>query len=797
MADGTRTVRIKFDGSTSGLDAAAVKGRADLEAMSKGLDKFQADATAASRQVQAAQDSVANATGKLRVAELQLQELQASGLGKDSQLAAAEEKVAAARRNVTAATTKLEDESSKLAAAQTQVATSHRAISEASEKLKADIESATGETDKHEKSWEKLTSWVDKGAKSLGTGALSFLKFGVAGPVAVGAVGALAATMVQLSGVLGLLPGAAAAGIATMLALKLGGDGAKKAFDKLTPTLDTLKTKVSASLETALLPAVTNLKGLLPQLTGGLQEVAGAAGGFATKITAALKKPDTANDLKDILTQTAGLLRNMSGVASPFIDALVRIGRIGLDALVPLTSNLGGLAQKFDDFVRSASGAQKIKDWISGGVEKFGDLGDALKLILGHLDDLWHIAQPIFSALEPLIKPVVDVLIQVAQAVGQALGPAVEAAAPFIKDIASQLGQALVQALQQLTPMLPGLVQALGSLLLAITPLITQIGIPTLVALIRSFITGLIALTPAILIVLGALTPLIGAFAAFLLMQTGNGPAAMQVMQNSLTASGQIMRVATDTDWGAMLQSVNQNLSGMTSSAKSGGNSIATGITDGANLAKNGVGSAFGGMLGITQGGVGSVVSTVFGGQKGMSDGGSAMGSAMSGALQGLDWSGIGSRVVEGVLKGVLGFPGALIRSAASSIAGKFAAEFKAAFGIQSPSKLMADEVGRWIPAGIGQGVLKYESTVIGPVAALRKDITTTANVRYLTGDRGPNFVTDATPASAPAAAGGGTQSIALTLDLGAGIQQRMAIEIDRQNRATVRALTAGAGANR
>jgi phage-related protein len=79
---------------------------------------------------------------------------------------------------------------------------------------------------------------------------------------------------------------------------------------------------------------------------------------------------------------------------------------------------------------------------------------------------------------------------------------------------------------------------------------------------------------------------------------------------------------------------------------------------------------------------------------------------AVAGALSSAVGSayGIGQDIVRGVANGISSATGfvtdAARRAAANAVAG-----FKAALGIGSPSKVMASEVGRWIPAGIGSGI--------------------------------------------------------------------------------------------
>jgi phage-related protein len=68
------------------------------------------------------------------------------------------------------------------------------------------------------------------------------------------------------------------------------------------------------------------------------------------------------------------------------------------------------------------------------------------------------------------------------------------------------------------------------------------------------------------------------------------------------------------------------------------------------------------------------------------------------------DWASIGKDIIDGIAKGVKNFAKNLWDAAKS--AGKGVLDsFSGFFRIGSPSKLMADEIGRWIPAGIADGI--------------------------------------------------------------------------------------------
>ena len=69
-----------------------------------------------------------------------------------------------------------------------------------------------------------------------------------------------------------------------------------------------------------------------------------------------------------------------------------------------------------------------------------------------------------------------------------------------------------------------------------------------------------------------------------------------------------------------------------------------------------------------------------------------------------VDFSSLGSNIISGIISGIAGGVGSLI-SAVRAAALDALRNAKDALGIKSPSKVFAEEVGKWIPAGIAVGI--------------------------------------------------------------------------------------------
>ena len=69
-----------------------------------------------------------------------------------------------------------------------------------------------------------------------------------------------------------------------------------------------------------------------------------------------------------------------------------------------------------------------------------------------------------------------------------------------------------------------------------------------------------------------------------------------------------------------------------------------------------------------------------------------------------IDWLDLGKSIVNGIAEGISKFGDAIMTAVLNAAKGAFDA-VKKFFGISSPSKLMRDEIGKWVPLGFAEGV--------------------------------------------------------------------------------------------
>jgi phage-related protein len=88
-----------------------------------------------------------------------------------------------------------------------------------------------------------------------------------------------------------------------------------------------------------------------------------------------------------------------------------------------------------------------------------------------------------------------------------------------------------------------------------------------------------------------------------------------------------------------------------------------------------------------------------------------------------VNWAGLGRNIIDGIVRG-LRAAGSAVKDFLMNIAKGALDSVKRFFGIKSPSRVMADEVGRYLPLGIAQGIEKNASVVEDAMYDLAGDVT-------------------------------------------------------------------------
>jgi phage-related protein len=624
---------------------------------------------------------------------------------------------------------------------------SSEGLVKAAVEAKAAIKALADDQKKRSKALNDFSTFVGKGARSV----LGLFQNMATGSTVLNILPAIAAGAFTLAGALPLAVAGGLAMAGVMATLKLGGDGAKRALDRLTPTLNTLKSNVSSSFESALNPAVDNLKVVLPKLTSGFQQIATAIGGVATRVTSMLKTSSSIGMLQDILAGTARVVQNLGKFLSPVISAFLLIGAVAMPILVKLTSGAENAGKAFLKFVQGAAESGNLEQWINGAIQMF-------KTIFGVIKDVGSIVSSVFGAIQdaggdsfgflgPLLKTVKEflnsaeghdtlvgffqALNQVAGVLSKVLGAALKAVGPAIPPLASAfaslattVGNILVPVINFLAPVLQNIANFIAQNTSWITPLIIAIGAW---AAVQWLLNAAMYANPIglLIVAIGILIAIVATIITYWAPIKDFFIGIFNAVKDAVTVAAAWVWQRLVDAWGF--------IKGAWSSVTAFFSGIWSGITGGVTTATNWVRDRFNDALGFIKGAWSSV------------------GSFFSGI-----WSGIGNGL-KGALNGAI----RLLNSAISGIN-----NITGAVGIPS------------IPS----------------IPYLAKGGTALAGRSYVVGERGPELFTPGQTGrvTSNAQSFGGGSDITLNLDLGEGIRHVVQVHIDQNNRATWRTVKAG-----
>jgi phage-related protein len=343
---------------------------------------------------------------------------------------------------------------------------------------------------------------VTKGFGGMVAGAARFAaKLATVGS-AISSVTAVAGGLATASGALLALPAAGVAAAGVMAAVKLGADGAKKAFEGLKKSVDPLKAAVSSSFEKSLNPAVANLNQILPKLKTPLQTIVTAIGGMATQATSVAKMPDNMKTLNTVLMGTGRVMGNLRDTVRPLTQAFFDLVSVAAPGLENIGAGAGAAAQRFADWIRAMKESGELRERLEAGLKALNQFG-------GMLRNIWGIVTGVFKGIS-----------EGAGGVGGVLAPILAKLNEFIN---STQGQAVLAAIGAALKVIGNaLSMVLGPALMAVAPLI-----PPLLGLFAQVVT---TIANGLLPVINFLAPGLAAIAGWISQNTGwLGPLAVAI----------------------------------------------------------------------------------------------------------------------------------------------------------------------------------------------------------------------------------------------------------------------------
>lgn len=313
-------------------------------------------------------------------------------------------------------------------------------------------------------------------------------------------------------------------------------------------------------------------------------------------------------------------------------------------------------------------------------------------------DILQSLAPLIPTIIEPLMNALSSLMPLIGQLVSSLLPPLADIIAallPVASQIVSMIGQVISQLASALVPVIQQVMDFVSQLVTAITPLIQQL-VPVITDAV-SGITGIIQqLMPVIQSIISVVGSVVSAIIGFI---TGTLLPAVQAMLPYV--SGVIDGIQ------GVIQGVVGVISGVISM-----------VTNLINGNWSGAWNSFKSILSNAAGAVGGLASGIVSAIKGVFAG---AGSLLKNA---------GSQLISGLWNGISGAIGGLydkIKGALSGLVDKA----KEALGIHSPSRVFRDEVGRYIPPGISEGIDKATPALQRDIAKRMQGVTAAAQSAF------------------------------------------------------------------
>lgn len=392
----------------------------------------------------------------------------------------------------------------------------------------------------------------------------------------------------------------------------------------------------------------------------------------------------------------------------PVIERLIPLIGSAIQALLPILTQMGAAL-----------------------MESLGQIGQHLAPLLPMIIQF---GTQIMQALAPVGEQLMN---QLVPALAQ-LGAAVMAMLPQIMDIFRQLGEMLLQLVpvfgqivavvvdlgtQVLAALMPA-IQGLLPVLAAIVGAVAGVVVVLVTSLIPVFASVVQAIVPLITTLIDILVP---AIQAVLNVVTTVVQAIVPIVQGALNIVVGIIKTVTAIikgDWSAAWEGIKQILSGVWEVIKGivvgAINIVSSIITNAVNLIRS--------IWDAAWNGIGRIVSTIWEGIKnGVAAGINtvvgffrSMGSDIIGVVRGIPGQmiSIGRDIVGGIASGIRNAAGAVM-DAARSVVNALPDFVKSALGIHSPSRVMRDQVGVWIPAGIAAGIDKTSDMAVDAVRSM------------------------------------------------------------------------------
>ena len=464
-----------------------------------------------------------------------------------------------------------------------------------------------------------------------------------------------------------------------------------------------------------------SLSGMLALINEGPDSLSQLTQSFQACDGAAEKAASTMQDnLQGAVEQLKGSAETLGiTIYDSVSDGLKGLAQLGTDAINQLTSAFQ--EQGFDGLIQV--GSQIIANVLTGisqGVP--GAIALALQIITSILSGLTENMPQIISAGGQILRSLITGMIQLLPQIGlfvltliQELYTQISAAAPGLLqkgyELLSNIVDGFVQAIPEALPKILDFIQGIGQQLAAAAPVMIQKGFELLSKLVEGIVSAvpiLISRVPEIISTFANIIndnfPIILAKGAELLGQLALGliQAIPTLVANIPQIISAIVDVITAFNWlnlgKTIITGLGNGIKSMVGFAKNAGTSIFNGI-------KSTIQNLPGTLANLGKSAIYSLSSTISGLASSARTAALKIASSIESALLSLPSKmlSIGKNIVQGLWNGISDMTGWIIDKI-QGFGSSVLDGIKDFFGIKSPSRLMRDEVGKYLAQGVGVG---------------------------------------------------------------------------------------------
>lgn len=509
---------------------------------------------------------------------------------------------------------------------------------------------------------EKLGVTVDANSMSFGNvvNAISVMQdsMGIAGATAAEAATTLSGSLASMK-----------ASFSNVLAnLSLGRD--------IGPSLSALGETVKTFLVGNLLPMVGNIMKQLPAVIGSAISIAGGA------------LAELPSMFSDVLSTA---VRSMNVIADN-ADAILQMGVdfvLGMGEAIILAAPY--LAEAAFNLVMALGEAILTTDWMQIAADTITSIRDGMTVAAGEIfgtdgSILQAIMDTISMGLPGFLETGIGIMTNIVAGIVSMVPGLLETGTGILTSFVGQLfanfptmlaagGQIVTVLMNGVTALLPSVTaSALELLTLFLGQIMDSLPqvLTTGTEVVNTLVNGVLEMLPQVVeSALTTLTTFVDQLIASLPQVLSAGQTILLNMVDGIRQTLPEVLASAGEAVGTMLTGIIQNLPSIISAGFELVVSLITGL---GNAAPN-----------LFAGGV-SLIKNVWN------------------AVKSIDWWQVGSDIVRGLINGIGAMAGALW-NAARSIASSALSAIKSFLGIASPSKVMRDQVGKWIPSGVAVGI--------------------------------------------------------------------------------------------